>query len=84
MWDYFPTMFIMAIMSTITMSPAADTAAAVSAPLIAAAIVRPERIKQITSIKTAPRGVLIALIMPPAAPPGMKQAPPYDQTKSIL
>lgn len=48
--------------------PAAETAAAVSDPEIAEAMLRPARTRHMTSIKTTPIGVLIALIMVPLNP----------------
>jgi hypothetical protein len=53
----------MARISTMTTSPAAETAALVNAPLMLAATVRPARIKVITSIITAARGDFIAPVM---------------------
>lgn len=55
----------MAMIKTITNNPAAETAAAVNAPLMAAATVRDARTSVITSIKTAPKGVSMILVIPP-------------------
>jgi hypothetical protein len=48
---------------TTTTKPAADTTAAVNCPDMAATAVIPASTRQTTSIKTAPRGVLIMLMI---------------------
>lgn len=55
-------------MKTMTNSPAAETAAAVRAPEIAATTVNPARMIVTTSIKTAPRGVLTTSVIDPLVP----------------
>lgn len=70
--DYFPMMFIIARIKTITTSPAAETAAAVKAPEIAAATVSEARMRQMTSMRTTPSGVLMTSMIPLVVLPGFK------------
>jgi hypothetical protein len=70
--DYFPIMLTMAMINTITTRPAAETAAAVKAPEIAAATVSEARMSMMTSMRTMPSGVLITSMIPLVALPGFK------------
>ena len=58
----------MARISTITIRPAELTAAAVNEPDMAEAMLSPAKIRVMTSISTAPSGVLITLTIEPAVP----------------
>lgn len=60
----------MARISTMTTSPAAETAAAVNEPETAEAIDKPASMRVMTNMRTAPNGVFIMLtIDPPVLPP---------------
>lgn len=72
------------VRSTITTrSPALETAAAVSSPLMADAMVRPERTSMMMKSTMIPKGVLIMPMIVPAAL-GIVQTPPPNTTMGEL
>jgi len=62
-------------MTIIVMNPAAETAAAVSSPLIAVATESPARISRTISIRTKPNWVFNMLIIPPVIFSGIFSLP---------
>jgi hypothetical protein len=56
-------MLIIAKIKTMTTKPLADTTAAVSSPDTALAMLKPAKINTTTSIRTAPKGVLMIPII---------------------
>lgn len=70
-WDYFPSTAMTVSKTMTTRRPADETAAAVSSPDMAEAMLRPARTNMMMKSTMIPRGVLIVFIIVPDALRGM-------------